>query len=201
MTETMCTQFYEEAENWLAGRRRPAFAEHLASCQYCRGVLADWEKINAAARQMALSQPEPPPQIWNLLEAQLRKEGIIAPRTSRPRTWQATPGRFAWHAVFGVAYAVMLLVAGMLVSTDMRKSPEMASTRELPPIQSWYEPDPEITATLHQDLTMVDNNISLCEKTVREEPQSELARDYLNDAYQQRASLLASMVERGVSLQ
>ena len=44
---------------------------------------------------------------------------------------------------------------------------------------------------------MVDNAISICEKTMREEPQNEIAREYLYGAYQQKAELLASMTERG----
>jgi hypothetical protein len=37
----------------------------------------------------------------------------------------------------------------------------------------------------------------MCEKSVREEPENELARDYLYGAYQQKADLLAEMSERG----
>jgi hypothetical protein len=34
---------------------------------------------------------------------------------------------------------------------------------------------------------------------VREDPESEIARDYLYDAYEQKADLLAQMTERGVN--
>jgi hypothetical protein len=37
----------------------------------------------------------------------------------------------------------------------------------------------------------------MCEKSVREEPQNDVAREYLYGAYQQKAELLAMMVERG----
>ena len=47
------------------------------------------------------------------------------------------------------------------------------------------------------NLAIVDNNIALCEKSVREEPENEIARDYLYEAYQQKADLLAQMTERG----
>ncbi len=50
---------------------------------------------------------------------------------------------------------------------------------------------------MHKNLAIVDNYISLCEKSVREEPENEVARDYLYDAYQQKADLLAQMTERG----
>jgi len=44
---------------------------------------------------------------------------------------------------------------------------------------------------------LVDNYIKLCEKSVREEPQNELARDYLYDAYRQKADLLDQISDRG----
>jgi hypothetical protein len=37
----------------------------------------------------------------------------------------------------------------------------------------------------------------LCEKSVNEEPENELARDYLFEAYQQKADLLSQLSERG----
>jgi hypothetical protein len=37
----------------------------------------------------------------------------------------------------------------------------------------------------------------LCEKSVREDPEDEVARDYLYDAYHQKADLLAQISERG----
>jgi hypothetical protein len=41
----------------------------------------------------------------------------------------------------------------------------------------------------------------LCEKSVREDPQNEIARDYLYEAYRQKADLLAQMSERGENVQ
>ena len=58
-----------------------------------------------------------------------------------------------------------------------------------------------MTASLHENLAIVDNYITLCEKSVREEPENEVARDYLYGAYQQKADLLAQMTERGESSQ
>jgi len=57
--------------------------------------------------------------------------------------------------------------------------------------------DPVVTASLQKNLAIVDNYIALCEKSVQEEPENEIARDYLYGAYQQKADLLAQMTERG----
>jgi hypothetical protein len=217
---TMCRDFEAESENWLAGRRSPNFAEHLASCARCRHLMADWMSLRIAARELGLDQPEPSASVWQMLDAQLRKEGIISsqsPPVFPPQRWGGTLPQFVWRPIFTAAYAAVLLVAGVLISSEIRHSSHLFSSQgtqvatviedsqvpsgETEAFQSWSEPDPEITASLRQNLNVIDNDISLCKKSVRDEPQNELARDYLNDAYQQKAELLATMVERGVSLQ
>jgi hypothetical protein len=57
--------------------------------------------------------------------------------------------------------------------------------------------NPVVTASLQKNLAIVDNYIALCEKNVHEDPESEMARDYLYEAYQQKADLLAQMSDRG----
>jgi len=216
----MCLDFEAESEDWLAGRRTPNFAEHLASCARCRYLMADWMSMRIAARELGLDQPEPSASVWQMLDAQLRKEGIISsqsPPVFTPQRWGGILPQFVWRPIFAAAYAVVLLLAGVLITSEIRHSGHLSSSHttqvatviddsqvpngETEAFQSWSEPDPEITASLHQNLSVIDNDISLCKKSVRDEPQNELARDYLNDAYQQRAQLLATMVERGVSLQ
>ena len=64
-------------------------------------------------------------------------------------------------------------------------------------VSSLAEPNPEVAASLHSNLAIVDNYIALCEKSVREDPEDEVARDYLYGAYQQKADLLAQISERG----
>ena len=49
---------------------------------------------------------------------------------------------------------------------------------------------------LHHDLGEIDNFIVVCEKSVREQPDNEMAREYLYDAYQQKAQLLAVAMDR-----
>ena len=64
-------------------------------------------------------------------------------------------------------------------------------------VSTFVASDPVVTASLHDNLAIVDNYIALCEKSVREEPGNEIARDYLYGAYQQKADLLAQMTENG----
>jgi hypothetical protein len=56
--------------------------------------------------------------------------------------------------------------------------------------------DPAVAASYRQNLAIVDNFISVCEKRVEQDPQNSVAREYLLNAYQQKADLLAAMVDR-----
>lgn len=61
--------------------------------------------------------------------------------------------------------------------------------------------NPILSTSLHQNLAIVDKDISECEKSVREQPENELARDFLYQAYEQKADLLAEISDRGVDNQ
>jgi hypothetical protein len=68
-------------------------------------------------------------------------------------------------------------------------------------LSSLASANPVISTSLHQNLAIVDNDIALCEKSVREQPENELARDFLYQAYEQKADLLAEISDRGVDNQ
>jgi hypothetical protein len=59
--------------------------------------------------------------------------------------------------------------------------------------------DAAVTASLRRNLSVVDNFIAMCEKSVREQPENEVAREYLYGAYQQKAELLATVTNRSTT--
>jgi hypothetical protein len=93
--------------------------------------------------------------------------------------------------------------ARWLEGTQVATSPLSAKLNivEQTTIPSSRDLNPAVTASLRQNLAIVDNYILLCEKSVQEEPQNEVARDYLYEAYQQKADLLAQIGERGENVQ
>jgi hypothetical protein len=216
MPVSECSRFAGGLEEWIEGQRSAAFAEHLAGCEACRLVLVEMEAIRATASEMGSEQSEPSQRVWLSLKAQLEAEGIIrAPLWN----WRVVSSRFLPRPVLSFAYAAVLVLAGGLMISQVNESQQTAwdkepeislsaaaydkqlTSTENQTMQSWPEPDPEIAAAIKTDLSLADEHISQCQQTVREQPQNELARDYLDDAYQQKAELLASMVERGVNLQ
>lgn len=57
----------------------------------------------------------------------------------------------------------------------------------------------QVDASLRQNLRTLNEFIAECQQHLRQNPQDELAREYLNIALQQKADLLAAMMESGRS--
>jgi hypothetical protein len=53
-----------------------------------------------------------------------------------------------------------------------------------------------VDISLRQNLDIVDKFILDCEQRVKQQPQDDLAREYLNGAYQEKAELISVIMER-----
>ena len=177
------------------------------------------------AREWGADEPAPPAHLWLSLRAQLESEGLIRDsRVARP-TRLGRLVRLGWRSalVRRRAYACCLLAAVLWCSSDplsrrVRNSPSVAraavSARFWPlPLTAEDSAAPS-TATCKQvmaslpeqtlrwqlpsqhNLGIVDNLIAVCEKSVREQPDDPMAREYLYGAYQQKAVLLATAMDR-----
>jgi hypothetical protein len=200
-----CNEFLKYSEEWMEGGRLPAAAGHLEACARCRGLVAELERIAQTANELGTETLEPPARVWFALRAQLESEGLI--RQEAPISWLA--GLFAAlpRPALAGAYVAVLLAALVLGSISL--TPVQDATSPDAQLQSQFVPaeqqqmiglhahDPAVTASYRDNLAVVDKFIAMCEKTVREDPQNEIARDYLYAAFQQKADLLASMTERG----
>jgi len=219
MSTTGCNEFVGHLEQWMEGERPSGSQAHLRECPNCRALAGDLEAIREAARTSAVPEAEPPAHVWVLLRAQLEQEGLI--RDGRRAGWLESlkahlGGTFAIlprPALAGAYLAAVIAVAVALVAPGVRQPDEsrwiagnqsatqplsaQLASAEQDTVSTWTDSNPAVTASLHQNLAIVDNYIALCEKSVLEEPENEFARDYLYGAYQQKAALLAQMSERG----
>jgi hypothetical protein len=225
MAPMSCSDFQNAAESWPEGGGSPEALAHLRDCAACRSLAEDFSAIRGAASEFP-AELDPPEHLWASLRSQLETEGLIhaelppvvAPAASASPGWFAGLGAWlrgsAWgvpRPVFAAGYLAILVALGFSLSgpihrhvvnnqwlegtqtsaIDAQLTTVAQNTAALPIM------NPAVTASLHENLAIVDNYIALCEKSVREEPQNEIARDYLYDAYQQKAYLLAQMNERG----
>jgi hypothetical protein len=213
-----CKDFPNYLEPWMEGQRHPDAQAHVRDCPRCRALVDDLNSIQASAKEWGAIEAEPPAHLWTSLRAQLVVEGLI--REGKP----APQGRRGWFgewfyalprpALAGAYLAALLAVAfalsgpvnerinrqrwlaGMQNSTTPVRA-HLARAEQNTTLSGLSDSNPTVTASLHDNLAIVDNHIALCEKSVREEPQNELARDYLFDAYREKADLLAQMSDRG----
>jgi hypothetical protein len=226
MITNECKKFLTWLESSNPGDPSVSLPPHPLSCSSCRSVLEDLNAIQAEARSWEASEAEPPAHIWTSLRAQLEQEGLIRISAPERATSQvvSSPGWFERlfsqfpRPVLAGAYLAILVAAGFAFSgplgrpsnearwlegTQIATSPLSAQLNSFE--QNSLAPrrplNPAVTASLQQNLAVVDNYISLCEKSVQEEPQNEVARDYLYEAYQQKADLLAQISERGENVQ
>ena len=71
-----CTEFQEILPEVFEAGRTAEQAAHLKSCPRCSGSLADLDLIAREARQLQ-ELAEPSPRVWNSIEIELRREGVI----------------------------------------------------------------------------------------------------------------------------
>ena len=101
-----CLQFENALSDYLEGSRTSEQQAHLSSCSACSSLLADLNLISAEAFSLR-ELNEPNPKIWNAIEAQLRREGLIR-RPSRP----LLPDFFRrWRSAWLVPVAAALVIA------------------------------------------------------------------------------------------
>jgi len=205
-----CNEFSERIGLWIDGERTPEFEAHLRGCGDCRALIADFEAIRVSAHEMV--DVEPPARVWSAIRAQLDQEGLTNERGLR--AWfKSLLAAWPRPAVATATLAVMVAGAFLLGVRVENYNTQRSWTQgtqavaqpikadlgdfELHAVSALHEADPAVNVAFQQNLQIVDNYIVVCEKSVQEEPENELARDYLYGAYQQKADLLAEMSERG----
>lgn len=210
-----CSAFLEQLDQWMEGERSPSAEAHLRGCEACSNLIADLGFIRDTASSLAATDPEPSERVWSALHAQLQDEGLI--HAAHPgvsdtlKRWLRGTFWVLPRPVLAGAYLVALIAVGFALSgssglrndsnlwmsrTQRSTQPLSASlATEEDAISSMADTNPVVTASLRKSLAIIDNNIALCEKSVREEPQNEFARDYLYEAYQQKADLIAQVTE------
>jgi anti-sigma factor RsiW len=198
---------------------------HLAQCRECRNYVADLTSIVDVARKMP-SEIAPPDRLWISLRAQLELEGIIkepvlAPAMERASWWNGFSEFFRSRALATASVGLLLVIAAVFqlrndngagvntppsIQPSVVASESFAATRT---VLNDQEPvargmilasTSPVDASLRENLQKVDDFIADCERRVKEEPQDDLAREYLSGAYQQKAELLSAMMDRGGSV-
>jgi hypothetical protein len=199
---------------------------HLESCKACSALTADLTAIHDMGMELGADPSAPPEHVWISLRNQLEAEGLI--REPREALQTAGPAKQGWWSVFqgpalaGSFLGLVLAAAGAL--GYFSNAPQTAVQSQLAPpqeisavptadsifkeevltvgndsIPGLQRQDTAVTNSIRRNLQIVDNLIAICEKSVREQPDNQMAREYLYGAYQQKAELLATATNRSMS--
>ena len=202
---------------------------HVATCSRCRELVADLAAIVSVAKELP-AEVEPPARVWLSLQAQLELEGIIKTpvvpaQGERSPWWQGFNALFRSRALATAAVGLLIVAAGVLQLRQPPDAPLQTDASVAGPV--WQIPFAQTAKVLNeqeidlrnmqvanvqlastsavdtsfrQNLQQVDDFIADCERRVNAAPQDELAREYLSNAYQQKAELLSAMMDRGGSV-
>ena len=218
MRPTQCEQFERTLEENPNGPFGAVGSKHLQNCENCRALWSDLEAIHSAGAEWGREEVEPPHYLWASLRRQLESEGLIRERPARanwlsgwlraPRWAMATASvslllvaafLAAYHHAapnFAPIFPVQLNTSPArpkLVAADLGKTLDGDLKRVF---DSLPEGNPALTNSLRENLGIVNELIADCEKSVREQPDDAMARDYLYGAYEQKAVLLATATDR-----
>lgn len=221
-----CSQYkdaiQELADGTLGPVRRAELQTHLDTCDGCRALAADLQKIRAAAA--TLDPIVPPARVWQSVANQLRHEGRVA---SPP----LSPTRSV--AMFAIAASLLLAVGGSLymlrtyepaapatgaapnVTASERGNaapadPVQSITEDLTAADRHYESaivkleeavrsddktiDPQTAEILKKNLQVIDQAIAESRSALQSEPQSAPARESLFEALRKKVNLLQNTI-------
>jgi anti-sigma-K factor RskA len=188
--------------------------QHLSQCSACKHFVEDVTTIVAVAHELP-AEIEPPEHVWVSIREQLVLEGTVREfsKGKQAASWWQTFGELFRNRVLATAtLAAVLVVAGLSLSRTPPETPSeiqndpYSSTVSLLSAQEHDLANMQLASTsavdtsLRQNLQQVNDFIADCERHAKEEPSDELTREYLTNAYQQKAALLSAMMDRGGSL-
>jgi len=221
-----CEQFEQILEQQETAELPKPALEHLETCESCRTLSTDLATIHELAMELGNEGVVPPDRVWISLRNQLEAEGLIRdlqtipPGSSRvARGWWS----FLQQPAIAGGFLGLLLVASatigylsnfaqtavnskLTIQQEVSAVPSAESvfkeevlTVADDSIPGLQRQDTAVTNSIRRNLQIVDNFIAICEKSVREQPDNQMAREYLYGAYQQKAELLASAMNRSMT--
>jgi hypothetical protein len=195
-----CLQFENALSDYLEGSRTSEQQAHLSSCSACSSLLADLNLISAEAFSLR-ELNEPNPKIWNAIEAQLRREGLIR-GPSRP----LLPDFFRrWRSAWLVPVAAALVIAAGIKLYHPAKIGDnqpvaKVSVPKISPVPAISAEDRDVLRTVasrppaqavayRNDLDQANAFIRDAQDALKNDPNDIYSQQLLMNAYEQKQML------------
>ena len=214
-----CGEFRENIDAYFNGEDEVGFRAHAEKCSPCGALLADFQSIRSAATSLPLESPAP--RVWSNVRATLAAEGFFGERESFWEKWIAQLRLSSrtvplGAAVLVIAFAIFLVLPGSLhkkaapagshlvVATVAAPSGltavEANLVQTVQQMENSYKAregdlDPVAKQTYERGLMSLDGSIHECLVSLHAQPQNTLARQYLMQAYTEKADILTSALE------
>jgi anti-sigma factor RsiW len=217
-------QLSDYVDGTLDGAGRADVDAHLAGCAACAGIVQDFERLRAGARQ--LGPIDPPGHVWLEVAGRLHQESARPGRQPGPTKTGDRNHLWQW---LGLAASLVLItsVAYLLRHWPAAGSPAPPAIvavggnpaasgsvetfeQELKQAEDHYDKaiaeleaiarnnntamDPAVAATLQKNLTTIDHAIAESRNALNVNPASEPARDSLFEALRQKVGVLQATV-------
>ena len=217
-----CTEFQEILPEVFEAGRTAEQAAHLKSCPRCSGLLADLDLIAREARQLQ-ELAEPSPRVWNSIEIELRREGVIheVPGgpvlvASRARSWSLGAWLAPVAALALVAFGIGVYQRGLLSPQSPPQVTATAPAQISCPQAAKSQPannnnnedqqllaavasrSPAMRAQYASNLQNVNAYIRDAEESAQADPNDEEAQQIVMDAYEQRAAVYEMALDRSL---
>jgi len=170
---------------------------HLRECAVCADLVADLKYIADQAK-LLVPMEDPSPRVWDGLQKSLEREGLVKSAPAR-RSLLGLPLRdLGWVAA---GAAVVILLAGIFFTRTTAPAEQTSPLAMQQPANTAGDADdeqvlatvaqlsPDVRETYRQGLHDVNTYIQDAERSVKENPDDQSARQLLMQAYQQKAML------------
>lgn len=207
-----CGEFEHVLMDYLEGAQKAEHKAHLDSCSSCSGLLADLNFISSKAVSLQACE-DPSPRVWNALEIQLRREGLIHPL--RPSRFPLADFFHNWRRAWLVPVAAILAIAaGVKLYHPTRIGDNNPVAKNLPVVaapvalQSALSPEdrdvlskvasrlPAQRASYKAALDDANGFIRDAEDSAKKNPNDVYVQRMLVDAYGQKQMLYDLAVDR-----
>jgi hypothetical protein len=208
-----CQEFERVLPDYLESGHTSEQQSHLSSCPACAGLLADLRFIASEARQLQDAE-DPSPAVWNALQIQLRREGLIrdnpvreiVPARSSSLLEFFRRRRAAWLVPVAAA---LVIAAGMKlyrpfgagdtnpVARGVVSAPAPAISGEDERVLSTVTARfPAQQASYRKELEDANSYIRDAEQSIRNDPNDVYSQELLINAYEQKQMIYDLAVDR-----
>ncbi len=215
-----CTEFQEILPEVFGGGRTAEQEAHLKSCPMCSGLLADLDLVAREARQLR-ELAEPSPRVWDSIEIELRREGVIHEPRRGPSLVPPVARRWNLGVWLAPVAALALVAFGIGVyqrgSSGTQSAPQLIATAPAsvsslqadknPPVVNADDQQllaavasrsPAMRAQYASNLQNVNAYIRDAEESAQADPNDEEAQQIVMDAYEQRAAVYEMALDRSL---